>query len=493
MRFRANYLPSSSEHSNGIAFLRSSAMQALIEELKQKYVSVCQTGIDSSSDYLSRNLIPHTRCEASTAHGAIIETKDGPMVDVASQTVNTVIGQNDIWVLANINAFNLSGYPSFLSSRFSNVYAELLAEQLATVGEVESARVNHRLCSGAAAVESLLTNAWNHRCTEYGDRSSRTLVGSFKGGFHGQTGDAGRISWIQKGSKLPFQTPGISNNNVLFLETPTDSGYENTELLSCNDARILDTIRANQDRFFLLIIEPILMNYGVSTPSAVFLRELRKVCEECQIPLAFDEIQTAFGWVGEMSASERVQVKPDMLAVSKGLTGGYGPLAASICNARYSQERGTGESTNGSDLRAMIAARAVFERLKGIPKAQIPAGLPDKLAEELEGGLLRTVAVKAKRVRGQLAELVRRHEGIVGTLRGEGLIVGIPLKDTRSQPSPALAAAVYQDLIERGVFARASHDAIILKPPLVITDTQIEFALDQLDQSLRHFSAQPIS
>lgn len=293
--------------------------------------------------------------------------------------------------------------------------------------------------------------------------------------------------------KLPFQIPGIPNNNVLFLETPTDSGYENTERLSYNDARILDTIRANRDRFFMLIIEPILMNYGVSTPSAVFLRELRKVCDECQIPLAFDEIQTAFGWLGEMSAAQRVQVKPDMLAVSKGLTGGYGPLAASICNARYSQERGTGESTNGSDLRAMVAAKAVFERLKGIPKQEIPAGLPDQLAAELEGGLLQTVATKAKRVRGQLMELVRRHEGIAGTIRGEGLIVGIPLKDTRSQPSPALAAAVYQDLIERGVFARASHDAIILKPPLVITEKQIEFALDQLDQSLQYFSAQPLS
>lgn len=185
MKFRANYLPAGAEHKDGVEFLRSDAMQALIERLKNKFADVCRTGIEPSSDYLARNLIPHTRCEPATAYGAIIETKDGPILDVASQTVNTVLGQNDIWALANMNAFNLSGYPSFLSSRFSNVYAELLAEQLATVGGIESAGVNHRICSGAAAVESLLTNAWNYRCNEYGDRSSRNLVGSFKGGFHG--------------------------------------------------------------------------------------------------------------------------------------------------------------------------------------------------------------------------------------------------------------------------------------------------------------------
>ncbi len=492
MKFEATYAPAATEFRDGISFLRSDGMLALTTDLRSKYIGMCNDGERMSSSFLAKNLIPHTGCEPTAAYGAVIETKDGPILDMASQTVNTVLGQNDIWVLANINAFNLSGYPSFLSSRFTNAYSKLLAEKISSIGGIVNARVNHRLCSGAAAIESLLTNAWNYSCTKYGDDASGRMVGSFKGGFHGQTGNAGKISWIQKGLKLPFQDAGSEQGKVMFFETPTTASFDHHEVLSDGEVEIMEQIRQHREELFLVIIEPLLMNYGVVTPSLSFIQALRETCTECDIPLAFDEVQTAFGWLGTMSAAEKLRVAPDMLAVSKGLTGGYGPLSASICSTKFSQESGTGESTNGSDLRAMVAAKAVLERLAGIQWEDIPACLPTSLAEELHEGLLHWVPKKAKSLRMRLRDLTGKYENIAGALRGDGLICGLPLLDKLGKPSPALAAAVYRDLISRGVFARASHDALIIKPPLVITESEIDFAIEQLGNSLRKFSNHPL-
>ena len=197
-----------------------------------------------------------------------------------------------------------------------------------------------------------------------------------------------------------------------------------------------------------------------------YLARLRAVTRECGVLLVCDEVATGFGRTGTMFACEQEGVAPDVMAVAKGLTGGYLPLAATLTTedvyrsflGRHEDFRtffhGHSYTANPLGCAAALATLAIFGREDVLPHVR---------------GLAAVVAA-------ELAPL-RAHPS-VGDVRQKGLMVGIEVVSDRGSGSgfpPALKVGqrVVRKAREAGVIIRPLGDVIVLMPPLSSTEDEV--------------------
>jgi 2,2-dialkylglycine decarboxylase (pyruvate) len=223
------------------------------------------------------------------------------------------------------------------------------------------------------------------------------------------------------------------------------------------------------------IAEPVLSAGGIIVPPDGYLERARELCDERGMLLVLDEAQTGFGRVGTMFGFQHDSVVPDLVAVSKTLGGGL-PLAATITSTAIEEdcaEKGFLHVTSHvSDPLPAAAGLAVLDVL---------------VEEDL---------VERSRSRGEymlvrLRELQATHEQI-GEVRGRGLLVGIELvedRDTR-EPANALGVAMTNGCYERGLSMNitrtgGNQNCLRIAPPLVVTEQEIDLAIEIMDASLR--------
>jgi adenosylmethionine-8-amino-7-oxononanoate aminotransferase len=208
------------------------------------------------------------------------------------------------------------------------------------------------------------------------------------------------------------------------------------------------------------------------------VKALRALCDRYDVFLIADEVMTGFGRLGRMFACEIEEVTPDFLALSKGLTGGYLPLAATLTTDRIYQgflgdfkDRKTffhGHTYTGNPLACAgaLAALRIFERENTLEKTR------KKI--HLMGNLLQDFYTIDQ----------------VGDIRTCGLIAGIELvKDPETkEPYPSelrLGHRVTLEARKRGVIVRPLGDTLVLMPPLVITDRELHRLVDAVVESTR--------
>ena len=206
-----------------------------------------------------------------------------------------------------------------------------------------------------------------------------------------------------------------------------------------------------------------------------YLRRAADLCRQHDVLLICDEVATGFGRTGAMFASQLEDVRPDLLAVAKGLTGGYLPLAATLATqpifdaflAPYSAKRTFfhGHTYTGNPLAcaAALASLDLFERDATLARMQ-------PRIERLRAALGREVAPLAH----------------VGEVRQQGYMVGIELVPDRARRTEypyeaAIGARVCREARKHGVLLRPLGPVIVLMPPLSITDAEI----DQLVAAVR--------
>lgn len=210
-----------------------------------------------------------------------------------------------------------------------------------------------------------------------------------------------------------------------------------------------------------IAIEPLIQGAaGMRTWPAGMLRALRDWCDREDVLLILDEVMTGFGRTGKMFACEHENVVPDFIALAKGLTGGYLPLAATLTTGRvFEAFDGNpfyyGHSYSGNPLgcAAALANLEVFEMEQTLEK------LPAKIA----------------RLREELAKL----QG-VGEIRQCGLIAGVDL----TGGDGTLGAGVCQAARQLGLLTRAILDTVVLIPPLVISEEQVVEMVSMLGSAL---------
>lgn len=208
-----------------------------------------------------------------------------------------------------------------------------------------------------------------------------------------------------------------------------------------------------------IMIEPIQGEGGVRTVPPQCLRGLRELCDQQGLLLIFDEVQTGMGRTGKLFAHEWSGATPDLMAVAKGLGGGF-PIGAIL--ATNDAAKGLTPGTHGSTFGGNPLATAVGAEVLDII---------------LEPGFLDAVKVKSNRLRQGLASLEDKFPGLVEDVRGQGLLSGIKMK------VPA-ADIVKAALAEKLLVVGAAENVVRVLPPLTVSDDEISEGIHRLTRAL---------
>ncbi len=424
--------------------------------------------------FLSDGVIPTNRFAVS-GRGAVVMTNLGPLIDFSSMTLNCVLGQNDPWVKINQIGYLLSDRPSFHTTKLGSELYYALPRRLKdlNIAGIADPAISHRQCNGSDVTELALKAAWEQR-------GGRRRVISFRGSYHGQNLTAYASSDLQRSHVFLSPEP----RSVVLIDGPDDQ--PSLSQLSSNEEGMLTRLRTLAGDVFAVMLEPIQVNNGVRVFSRPFLRELREFCTAHEICLIFDEVQTGFGWLGSLTAAEKYEIVPNIAVFSKGLTGGNGPLAVLVADQRYRQlAHGAATKTQGADLRSLVAANAVLDRLVGMPAHAIPTFVAAKLRRELTAGLLPHVSKRAGVLDDFLGYLREAYPNVIGGLRGETFIRGLTVVGTPDRPSAAVGNEIVEACFRHGLLVRRSCDAIVIKPPIVVADDDLATGFDILEGVLR--------
>jgi adenosylmethionine-8-amino-7-oxononanoate aminotransferase len=351
-----------------------------------------------------------------------------------------------------------------------------LAQKLVAISPDGLSRVFYS-DSGSTAVEVALKIAfqyWRNR-----GHKEKTLFVTLSEAYHGDTIGSVSLGGIDLFHSIFY--PLLFK--TLTVPTPFPYRYPTISAEECRD-RSLDHFRAlareRAGELVALVVEPCVQGAaGMIVHPKGFLKGLEEICREHEILLICDEVATGFGRTGTMFACEHEDVHPDMMALAKGLSGGYLPLAATLVTDHiyqaflgdFAQNRTFfhGHSYTGNALACAAACKSL-----------------DIFAEEkvLENGRAK-IALLEKTLAEQIAPLPH-----VGEIRQCGFMIGIELSEdpaTRRSYPPELrmGARVTQHVRKYGVILRPLGDVVVLMPPLSITPYQIRELVFATARSIR--------
>jgi adenosylmethionine-8-amino-7-oxononanoate aminotransferase len=301
--------------------------------------------------------------------------------------------------------------------------------------------------SGSVAVEVAIKMCLQYWRAE--GRPERRRLLTARGGYHGDTFGAMAVCDPVGGMHSLF---GGSLAEHVFADRPP-AGFE----LGLDDgyaAHLEQLVERHAHELAGVIIEPVVQGAGgMHFYSPTVLQHLRRLCDQHDLLLVFDEIATGFGRTGARFACEHADVAPDVMCVGKALTGGYLPLAATLCSAPIAQaiSRGVGGALmHGPTFMANPLACAVALASTGLladgswrdDVARIEQGLRDGLAPAR-----RLPGVKDVRVLGAI--------GVVQLTR------------------PVDVIAVTRTAVDRGVWLRPFRDLIYTMPPYITDDDDL--------------------
>ncbi|WP_249693460.1 aspartate aminotransferase family protein [Stappia sp. WLB 29] len=319
----------------------------------------------------------------------------------------------------------------------SNVYA--IEGQEAFARKLTQATFADRVfCtnSGAEALECAIKTARRYFYAK--GEPERIDIITFEGAFHGRT-----LATIAAGGQEKY-LEGFGPKAPGFIQVP----FGDHEALL---AAIGDTTAG-------LLIEPIQGEGGIRPVPTEYLRELRRLCDEKGILLILDEVQTGVGRTGKLFAHEWAGITPDIMAIAKGIGGGF-PLGACLATeeAASGMKPGTHGTTYGGNPLAMAVGNAVLDVV-------------------LADGFLEGVQKKGLLLKQKLAAVVDGHPAILEEIRGKGLMLGLKCRVTNTE--------LLSHFREAGVLAVGAGDNVLrIMPPLTITEAEIEEAVSRIDRA----------
>jgi acetylornithine/LysW-gamma-L-lysine aminotransferase len=208
-----------------------------------------------------------------------------------------------------------------------------------------------------------------------------------------------------------------------------------------------------------IILEVVQGEGGVRPADHSYMQSVRRLCDERDVLLILDEVQTGFARTGKMFACEHMGICPDIMTLAKAIAGGI-PMGAVLCNNRISSSLGKHGSTFGGNPLACAASLATIQFIE-------QQGLADQADKK---GRLIKQNIDAAELSG------------VREVRQLGLMVGIELK-SKAKP-------VIESLLEKNILVIPAGPTVIrLLPPLVITYEQIEQVVQKIIETLREFNA----
>jgi len=319
----------------------------------------------------------------------------------------------------------------------SNLYripeAERLAERLCRATFADTVFFTN---SGAEAMECAIKMARKYQAA--GGKPERFRIITFEGAFHGRT-----LATVAAGGQKKY-LEGFG---------PPVEGFDQVAFGDVAAAK-----RAIGPETAAILIEPIQGEGGVRVAPSPVLRALRQLCDERGLLLLFDEVQTGVGRTGNLFAYERTGIAPDIMAIAKGIGGGF-PLGACLATAEAAKGMtvGTHGSTYGGNPLAVAVGNAVLD-------------------VTLAPGFLDRVRRTALLLKQRLAELKDRHPAVIAEVRGEGLLIGLRTLIPNGELVDALRA-------EKMLVAAAGDNVVRLLPPLIAGEAEIGEAVARIDRA----------
>ena len=214
------------------------------------------------------------------------------------------------------------------------------------------------------------------------------------------------------------------------------------------------------DETCAVLVEPLQAEGGIHAAEPEFLQGLRKLCDERDMLLVFDEIQVGCGRLGSLWAHQQYGVEPDIMTLAKALGGGL-PIGVALLRQKVAAAIAAGDHAApfGANAVACAAAVTVFSKL-------------------LEDGFIDSVREKGEYLIGRLEKLQERWPEHITGVRGRGLIAGAV---TVRPAADYLAAFRERDIL----VATAGADVVRFLPPLIVEKDRIDEVVDVFDEILR--------
>ncbi|HWA88673.1 MAG TPA: aspartate aminotransferase family protein [Rhizomicrobium sp.] len=326
----------------------------------------------------------------------------------------------------------------------SNLYRvpgqERLAQRLIAASFADTVFFSN---SGVEAIEASIKMARRYQYKSGHPERFRTIT--FEGAFHGRT-----LAAIAATGQ-PKYLEGFG---------PKAEGFDQVAFgdIKAVEAAIVPETAA-------ILIEPVQGEGGLRPATPEFLRSLRKLADAHGLMLIFDEVQTGVGRTGKLFAHEWSGVTPDIMAIAKGIGGGF-PMGACLATERAASGMTVGShaSTFGGNPLAMAVGNAVLDIV-------------------LAPGFLEHVRDVANYARQQLAGLVAAHPKVFEDVRGEGLMLGLKMRVPNTE--------FVGRLFEHKMLAVGAGDNVVrLLPPLIVEEAEVREALARLAETAGTFERQ---
>ena len=355
-------------------------------------------------------------------------------------------------------------------ANFSNEPAIRLAEELAQIVPKGLAKF-HFNDNGSSAVEAGLKMCFQyHLQTGHPERQKFMCLSE---GYHGET--IGALSVGSLDLYAQMYKPMMMEN--IHVEAPDcfrcpygeDRGHCQCECFEHAEK----AFAAHGKETAAIIVEPLLQgSAGMRVYPPLYLKKLRKLCDETGVLLIADEIATGFGRTGRMFACDHAGIAPDVMTISKGLTGGYLPMSVTVTTqaiydafyADYSEGKAFVHShTYAGNPLASAAALAVQRIFRIQP-------------------IFENASVNAKWLTARMEAELLPHPN-VGEIRHIGLIHAFELVADKKTKAPLPAAKrtgyeIYRRALAHGLLLRPIGDVLYFNPPLNITQPELDTALN---------------
>jgi taurine--2-oxoglutarate transaminase len=416
----------------------------------------------------------HTAPTIVRGEGVRIYDADGnAYLDLSSGLVATNLGHSHPRVVAAIReqAERICFVPPGL---FSDVRAQL-AEELVALGPWPEGGRAYFTAAGADANEDAMKLARSV--------TGRPKILTAYRSFHGSSYGASTLSGENRrwGAE-----PGIAGVTHFFAPFPYRSPFhtrDGAEEVSRALAHLSDVMTYENPRSIAaVLLEPVVGSNGVIVYPEGYLAGVRALCDRHGILLVFDEVMTGFGRTGAAFGGERFGVVPDLLTFAKGVTSGYVPLGGVLIR----------ESLAATfDERALVMGHTY----SGHPLAMATA-LATLAAYREEGLFERALEIEAI-LRAGLGALQARHP-MLGEVRGVGAFFGLEFvrdRETREPlvpwqgAGPGVMATFFGALRRRGAYAFGRFNTVVISPPLIATQAELEEGMVALDGAIGELEA----
>jgi 4-aminobutyrate aminotransferase len=408
---------------------------------------------------------------AQRGRGIVVEDVDGnEFFDFSAGIAVTSTGHCHPEVVAAIQKqagelIHMSGTDFYYESLVT------LAQRLSKIAPMPGPHKIYYGNSGAEAIEAALKLARYH--------TKRQQVIAFFGAFHGRTMGALSLTASKPQQKRRFSplVPGVTHVRYPDVYRGCVDGPQDAERFALGCARYIEdklfkTILAPEE-VAAIFVEPIQGEGGYVVAPAIFMQELRRICDKHGILLVLDEVQSGMGRTGKWFAVEHTGVHPDIVCMAKGIASGM-PLGVTMSKADIMDWiPGSHASTFGGNPVCIAAALATLDVIE-------------------KEGLLRNSQEVGDHMMRRMADWPKKHK-IVGDVRGRGLMIGVEIvKDQATREYGASERdRIVEHAFERGVlFLGCGPSTVRIAPPLIVTKDEADVALDALEESIAVVAAE---